>query len=117
MKYFKYSEFDSPDLKGSGQEYMDPNFVDALDIIRDEYGKPMKVNSAYRTDQHNEAVGGVKNSQHREGLAADIHISSQEEGDALEALAKKHIVGGIGRYNTFIHIDARGYSAYWDNRK
>ncbi len=116
MKYFKYSEFDSPDLKGSGREYMDPHFLDALDIIRDEYGKPMKVNSGYRTEAHNKSVGGVENSQHRYGLAADIHIDNQIQGDKLEKLAKEHLVGGIGRYNTFIHIDGRGYPAKWDKR-
>ena len=116
MRYFKYSEFDSPDQPNSGEVFMDENLLNALDIIRDEYGKPMKVNSAYRSEAHNAKVGGVKNSQHRLGLAVDIHISSQEEGDMLEKLARKHIVGGIGRYHTFIHIDARGTTAYWDNR-
>ena len=116
MKYFKYSEFDSPDQPGSGELYMDQEFLNALDLIRDNYGYPMKVNSGYRSEAHNIAVKGVPNSQHRKGLAADIHINSQEEGNVIEALARKHMLGGVGRYRNFIHLDGRGYIAYWDLR-
>ena len=116
MKYFNYSEFDSPDEPGSGLKYMDQHFLNALDLIRDEYGFPMKVNSGYRSKAHNLKVKGVPNSQHRLGLAADIHIDNQEQGEVLEKLFRKHCVGGVGRYRNFIHLDNRGYVAYWDLR-
>ncbi len=117
MKYFKLAEFDSPDQPGSGDR-MDRPLLVALERIREDFGKPVVVNSAYRTKAHNKAVGGVSNSQHLLGKAVDIHINNQKEGDTLEALAKKYIgLGGIGRYNTFIHVDNREYNAYWDKRK
>ena len=45
-KWFKMSEFDSPDQPGSG-ELMEPAVVQALDIARDIYGFPMKVTSGF----------------------------------------------------------------------
>lgn len=43
-----------------------------LDPLRARYGKPINVSSGYRSRALNNAVGGVKNSQHLEGKAADI---------------------------------------------
>lgn len=43
-----------------------------LDPLREAYGKPIIVNSAFRSEKVNSAVGGVKTSQHRTGHAADI---------------------------------------------
>ena len=45
---------------------------EVLEPIRMKYGKPIMVNSAYRSVALNKAVGGVKNSQHLNGGAADI---------------------------------------------
>jgi len=45
-----------------------------LQVIRDEIGKPIKINSGYRSPEHNKSVGGVKNSMHVKGKAADITI-------------------------------------------
>ena len=44
MKYFKLSEFDSPDILGSGKN-MNEEFLYMLDAARNIYGKPMRVNS------------------------------------------------------------------------
>ena len=43
-----------------------------LQPIRDKYGKPIVVTSGFRCEKLNKAVGGVKNSQHVLGEAADI---------------------------------------------
>lgn len=117
-KYFKYSEFDSPDEECSGEKFIDQKLVEALDYVRQQLEQPMKVNSGYRSKQHNKKVGGVTNSQHRLGKAADIHISSQEMGDKIEYWFIDFLGTdcGIGRYNTFIHLDTRGSKARWDNR-
>jgi zinc D-Ala-D-Ala carboxypeptidase len=45
-----------------------------LDPLREAYGKPLLVNSGYRSNFVNEAVGGVSNSQHKLGCAADISV-------------------------------------------
>lgn len=43
-----------------------------LDGIRAKYGKPLYVNSGYRCQKLNRAVGGVWNSQHTKGEAVDL---------------------------------------------
>lgn len=43
-----------------------------LQPLRDLYGKPIRVGSGYRCPALNTAVGGVKNSDHMHGCAADI---------------------------------------------
>lgn len=60
-----------------------------LDPLRKEYGKPIKVNSGYRCDALNKAVGGSKTSYHRFGLAADITTGSKSENKKLFTLAQK----------------------------
>ena len=54
-----------------------------LDPLRRLYGQPIKINSGYRSSQLNKLVGGVPNSWHQLGNAADIHISSAEEANIL----------------------------------
>ena len=54
-----------------------------LDPLRRLYGQPIKINSGFRCSQLNKLVGGVPNSWHQLGNAADIHISSAEEAKIL----------------------------------
>lgn len=60
-----------------------------LDPLRRLYRKPIKINSAYRSPQLNKLVGGVPNSWHQDGNAADIHISSDEEAKILFSYLQK----------------------------
>lgn len=59
--------------------------ADTLQKIRDEYGKPIVVNSAYRCPSLNKAVGGAANSDHKFGCAADIRSvgATKKENKAL----------------------------------
>jgi len=52
-----------------------------LDPLREAWGKPIIVSSGYRCPKLNTAVGGVKNSQHTTGEAADIHTVSDTVED------------------------------------
>lgn len=49
-----------------------------LEPARKFIGLPIKVNSGYRSEAVNKAVGGAKNSQHLVGEAADITLGSKE---------------------------------------
>lgn len=49
-----------------------------LDPLREAYGDKITVNSGYRCEMLNEAVGGSRDSQHKEGEAADITVGSKE---------------------------------------
>lgn len=46
-----------------------------LQPLRDKLGKPIIITSGYRCPRLNQAVGGVKNSQHLEGKAVDIVVN------------------------------------------
>lgn len=52
--------------------YVEHLVINVLDPVRGLFGKPIKVNSGYRCEDHNKKVGGAKNSQHLTGQAADI---------------------------------------------
>lgn len=104
MTYFTYEEFDSPDIQGSGQ-LMDRRILDMLDHARHLYGKPIKINSGYRTPQHNEAVGGVSSSSHLKGLAADVSCVLSDERYKLIQILMEVGFRRLGVAKTFIHVD------------
>jgi hypothetical protein len=51
--------------------------------LREWYSKPIIVNSGYRCEALNKAIGGAKSSQHMLGEAADITVGSKEENEKL----------------------------------
>ncbi len=65
--------------------------VNCLDPIRRIYGRPIIVSSGYRCPELNAMVGGVSNSQHTTGEAADLVPAS---GGSLGALARAAIQFG-----------------------
>ena len=73
---FKVNEFS---CKGKGccsTVYIDSELVEYLQKIRDYFGMPVTINSGYRCAKHNKAVGGVANSYHTKGMAADIVVKN-----------------------------------------
>lgn len=62
-----------------------------LDPLRDMYGKPIYVNSGYRSEALNKAVGGSNTSQHRLGMAADIDTHTREGNIELFNLIAKNL--------------------------
>lgn len=54
-----------------------------LDPLRRLYGKPIIITSGYRCTELNKKVGGVANSWHTQGNAADIHVSSLAEASKI----------------------------------
>jgi uncharacterized protein YcbK (DUF882 family) len=104
LKHFNYSEFDSPDVQGSGQ-LMDKTLLEMLDEVRDKFDKPIHINSGFRTPAHNEKVGGVKTSSHLKGLAVDIACkNSTDRFDLINCLLDVGF-SRIGVAKTFIHAD------------
>jgi|TARA_B110000908_G_scaffold161369_1_gene205616 uncharacterized protein YcbK (DUF882 family) len=91
-----------------------------LQYIRDFIELPITMTNAYRCRSHNKEVGGVYDSQHILGKAADLQIkdiSTDELYKVIDTLAEyNHVMqGGLGLYNTFVHYDIRGTKARWDN--
>ena len=104
MKYFTLDEFDCPSLPNSGKN-MDTDFLTKLEEAREIAGVPFKITSGYRTKEHNEAVGGVSNSSHLIGVAADIAVSSGSERYIILNALLKAGFKRIGVAKTFIHCD------------
>ena len=93
-----------------------------LQILRNYLGKPIQINSAWRSEEYNASIGGVKNSQHIMARAADIvvrDLTSTEVYNTIEELIEKGEIlqGGLGLYDTFVHYDIRGERARWDFKK
>ncbi len=104
IEFFKSEEFDSPDAPGSGYG-MNLAFVQQLDELRKRVGFPLTIHSGFRTAEHNAKVGGVGDSAHEHGLAADIGVGDgmQRMKVVREAMAMGFVRIGIG--HTFVHID------------
>jgi uncharacterized protein YcbK (DUF882 family) len=110
---FRVREFACQD--GSDPVFVSPKLVEVLQQIRDHFGVPITVNSAYRTPNHNKSVGGTATSQHLYGLAADIVVSGIAPAKVAayaETLLKN--TGGIGIYSDFTHIDVRFEKSRWN---
>jgi uncharacterized protein YcbK (DUF882 family) len=99
---FTLGELASKD--GSNIVLLHPALIIALQTIRDHVGKPIRVNSAFRSPAHNRAIGGASNSLHTLGLAADIVIDGMTPIE-VASLANDMGLGGIKAYPTFTHID------------
>jgi uncharacterized protein YcbK (DUF882 family) len=99
---FTLGELASKD--GANIVLLHPALIIALQTIRDHVGKPIRVNSAFRSPTHNKAIGGASNSLHTLGLAADIVIDGMTPIE-VASLASDMGLGGIKAYPTFTHID------------
>lgn len=114
IKYFSLSEFiNSTTAKRLNIENT-PSFdvvdnlnklADYLDVIREKLGKPILVNSGFRCPVLNKAVGGVANSQHIKGLAADLVCADMEK---LLSVIRK-----TGGFDQLIKEHRKGSNSYW----
>lgn len=98
--------------------FIDVDHVQALQKMRDKWGKSVKINSGYRCPAHNAEEGGSTNSRHKISDATDIIV----DGMTPEQIAQdcEHF-NGLGRYDTFTHVDSRPLGnkpkARWNFRK
>ena len=119
-KNFSLSEFACKDGTTVPYEYM-PNvqeLANNLQVLRDYLQRPIYINSAYRSPEHNANVGGSPRSQHLYARAADIRVDGmtpKEVHEAIESLIDSEEMkqGGLGLYDTFVHYDCRNTKARW----
>jgi hypothetical protein len=102
--------------RGTGKLLINAPALDKLQALRDRLGKPLIVRSAYRSPEHNRAVGGATRSKHMEGAAFDIAMSNHDPV-AFEAAARAVGFLGFGFYprSGFIHVDL-GPARQWGAR-
>lgn len=95
---------------------IDDDLLEFLDALRDKLDESLTLSCAYRCPAHNAAVGGVENSQHTQGTAADIIVPDDMTVDELADTARSMGIGGVGRYHDagFVHVDVRPYEADWE---
>lgn len=120
---FQLKEFFCRDGTPVPDEYI-PNVIEVaknLQVLRDYLKTPIIINSGYRTPAYNKKVGGVSNSQHLYGKAADIrstkYTPAQVRSAILELIDRGEMrSGGLGWYDNFLHYDI-GNPRQWDYRK
>ena len=119
IRYFTRSEFKCK----CGGRYcdgypaeIDMNMVKIADKIREKIGKPITINSGLRCKTHNANVGGVSNSQHLYGTAADLGCPIGCTPSQVASIAEEIMgnTGGIGIYSWGIHIDTRSTKSRWN---
>lgn len=134
IKHFKAKEFlclggahNNPNSNAQGKNEIAPEWTHknivklalVWDQVREIVDFPITMNSVYRNELYNKLVGGASASQHMQGTAGDGSGKSNVAiFEAAHHLRDKGVFkGGIGIYNTFVHIDVRGQNADWDNRR
>ena len=113
---FAVREFRSRD--GSDKILIDEKLVSLLQKMRDKFGV-INISSAYRTASYNRKVGGVANSQHLYGLAADVTISDNSRLNEAAQYAEKIGFKGVGlddKYQKFLHLDTRKSKSFFRYR-
>lgn len=113
---FTASEFDN-----EGELILSESLIDFLQMVRSRWGKPLKINSGYRTQEKQDALKkqGYKTattSPHIEGMAADIDTSDKTETVKLVNVIKQVSAAlnfpvriGYKQYmnagQSFVHVD------------
>ena len=123
-KNFKKSEFDCSCGCEMPKKVLDnvKILAEQLQAIRTISEQPIQINSAYRCPKHNKSIGGVSNSQHVLGKAADIVIKDHTAEETFYLISElindgDMLQGGLGAYNSFTHYDIRGKKARWNFTK
>jgi len=102
---FKEVEFRCSHCNASG---MKPEFMERLQILREAYGKPMRITSGYRCPKHPIEARKATLGAHASGLAADIAVVGADAHQLLRLAFAQGFTGigvqqkGEGR---FIHLD------------
>ena len=106
LKYFKLAEFN---CQVTGDNKMEPEFLEKLDLLRAGCGFPFVIVSGYRHPLEHpiEATKGVPGT-HAQGIAADIQVTSGAQRYLIVKQALALGFTGIGVSKTFVHVDTRG---------
>jgi len=108
--HFKWSEFACKDGTAVPPQYRSnvKELARNLEVLRAALGQPIIITSGYRTPEHNAAVGGVPNSTHTKGMAADIRVpgmSPREVAAAIEKLISQGKMTGSTTISAAVGLD------------
>lgn len=83
-----------------------------LEVLRKRYGKPIIINSGYRSPQLNRKIGGVKNSNHLTGCAVDIRVTGMEQLIRYAAILLDYADESHQDFDELL-IEKNRYGAIW----
>lgn len=102
-EHFNLIEFQCPCCH---RVLLNPLLVSKLQSLRLKWCKPIIINSGFRCALHNVKVGGVLNSKHKLGQAADIRVVEQEQESLSEiALAVGFKKAILYKKRGFVHLE------------
>jgi len=104
---------------GCGQDIIKPELVSVLEAIRNIAGLPIIIHCWNRCPAHNERVGGVLDSQHVFGNAADFHIKNMLIKDTHKFISNLYddkIIPHVGYYDWGCHVDIRDGQGNWGEK-
>jgi uncharacterized protein YcbK (DUF882 family) len=106
-RWVEYPNFNRSEFicRHTGQDGMTHEFMQVLQAIRSDFGRPMQITSGYRHWTHPvEARKGHTTGEHTRGTCADIACTDSRQRYELITLALKHGVSRIGIARTFVHL-------------
>lgn len=109
---FSRREFRCNGKHNCGCDNIDAGTLTILQSVRDHFGVPVEVTSGHRCEAHNRAVGGVSNSQHLHGRAADIKVKGVAPRLVFGYIRREFPSASVAAYATFTHVDTRS-EAQW----
>lgn len=86
--------------------------AEELQKLRNAIGRPIRINSGWRSKSWNTIIGGSSKSKHLEGLAADIKVHIPQK-ELLVYVGRFTDFKGIGISNSFTHLDLREDLTFW----
>ena len=86
--------------------------AELLEQVRKALGKPITINSGYRSKQVNDSVGSKDTSQHRIGCAADIRVSGMTPNEVCQAIKASDIQFDqlIREFDSWTHISVPNHA-------
>lgn len=128
VKHFsaeEFTEYFRVHRRGVANSAPDPemwaNIVPTLKIVdqlRSHFGRSIVLLSSYRSPAYNRAIGdAAPKSMHMQFRALDIAVAGKAPRQVFDVLsawrAAGKFKGGLGLYNSFVHVDTRGSNATW----
>lgn len=112
--HFNTKEFQCPEPNQFGTHMISVELIGCLEAVRNTFGKPLHIASAYRTSEYQQKLKAkgyetaLNTSQHELGNAADISLAGLSDA---EKITLSNIIfnffKSIGTADTFIHVDTR----------
>lgn len=96
--------------------FVDEELVRILEQVRQHFGRPVIITSGYRNKAYNLRVGGVADSMHKLGMAADFRVMGTKATEVYDYLNQQYpYTLGIGIYSNWLHVDTRLKKSRWEN--